>query len=145
MTNSANLTLIGKIRTRYKTLKSCPRNTRLATGTATLEIDPAYRDGMLGLEDASHILVLYWLDRVERNILRHITPHDGIRRGVFATRAPIRPNPIGIAAVKVLSIGEGTIETSPLDCLDGTGLIDIKPYIKSNDCHTDARLAWLEK
>ena len=144
MTENLQLNLIGKVRTRYKTLKSCPRNTRLATGTATLEIDLAYRDAMLGLKDASHILVFYWLDRAERNILRHITPHDGIRRGVFATRAPIRPNPIGFAAVKVFEVGDGFIKTSPLDCLDGTGLIDIKPYIKSNDCYIEATLPWLE-
>ncbi len=140
-----SLVYIGIAETDYMTLNECPRNTRYATGKSYLKLDPCYLDAMLDIEQASHILVLYWLDKASRDTLRSTSPFDGVLRGVFASRSPNRPNPIGFAVLELLSIDGATITTSPLDCLNGTPIIDIKPYVKVNDSRPDAQLTWLDQ
>lgn len=133
---------IGRIRTPHQRLEDCPRGVRSAQGNAQLEIDPVFQDALLDIDQASHLHVLYWLDRSERSVLRRPTPHDGVLRGVFATRSPVRPNPIGLAVVKLLRREGGLLTVSGMDCLDGTALLDLKPYLPGVDCVADAVLTW---
>lgn len=118
-----------------------------------LTILEEYRDALLGLDGYSHILVLYWFDRNDipekRRILR-VHPRgnqDNPLTGVFACRAPVRPNLIGLTRCKVLSITEGRIRIDKIDALDGSPIVDIKPYIPSiDDTAEDIRLPdWLKR
>jgi tRNA-Thr(GGU) m(6)t(6)A37 methyltransferase TsaA len=98
----------------------------------TLVIDPQYADGLYGLERESHVLVLYWLDQARRDMLRRparaATASRPARdeRGVFALRAPMRPNPIAAMVVEIVAIRGNEVDVRGLDCLDGTPLVDIK-------------------
>ncbi|EAO3108942.1 SAM-dependent methyltransferase, partial [Salmonella enterica] len=89
---------------------------------------------------ASHLFCLYWLDKADRSKLQGISKLDGKNRGVFSTRTPNRPNPIGIGIVTLNKIIGNKLFVSGLDCLNGTLLIDVKPYISENDSFLDARI-----
>ena len=80
------------------------------------------------MEQQPHLIVLYWLDRSNRTALKAIPPHTGIEHGVFATRSPDRPNPIGICVVDFVCREGNQLFVRGLDALDGTPLLDIKPY-----------------
>ena len=93
----------------------------------------------------SHIILLYWMDKSPRNLVRQVPSHYGIPRGTFALRSPARPNPIAMSVVKLLRIEGGTLSVVGLDCLDGTPLIDIKPYFASTDSVPEALVGWHRK
>lgn len=141
---SITLDPIGYIETPFRKLEDCPRNLRACEHETTLVLDPVFEPAMRELNATSHLIVLYWLDQSNRDVLRKVTPFDGIERGVFSTRSPNRPNPIGHAAVPILGIDGLKIKVGPMDCLSGTPLLDIKPYIASTDCYPDARLDWMD-
>ena len=118
-----------------------------------LRIFDRYHDAILGLDGYSHIFVLYWFDRNDtpekRSVLR-VHPRgnpDNPLTGVFACRAPARPNLIGLTLCKVLSVADGTIQVEKIDAFDGTPIVDIKPYIPSTDSVTrDMRTPeWLSR
>ncbi len=139
----AGLVFIGRIRSPWTDRSQCPKNLRQAreTGaTATVEIDAPYRDGLLGLEGISHVILLYWMHRGRRDLIVQHPHHAPRPKGVFALRSPVRPNPIALAVVKVLGIDRtaGTITIDAIDCLDGTPLLDVKPYYASTDAVPDA-------
>jgi tRNA-Thr(GGU) m(6)t(6)A37 methyltransferase TsaA len=94
-----------------------------------LVIHKQYSDGLAGLTTGENILVLYWLDDVDREVLFQRRRDHGLRCGVFALRSPHRPKPIGAATVKIESITKGCIQVGGMDCLDGTSLLDIKPAV----------------
>ena len=107
---------------------------------------PEFVAGLGSLEGFSHLILLYWLDRVQGARLRLVPPFDGEERGVFATRSPARPNPIGVSVVAFDGMeGEDTLLVRYLDCLDGTPLLDIKPYLRTTDAEAEASMGWLEK
>jgi len=137
-----NMQGIGVIHTSYKAMKDCPSNSRFCTGDSTIEILPSLADAMLDVQSATHLIVLYWLDQSDRSVLARPAKLDGVTRGAFATRTHNRPNPIGFSVVKLLECNGTTLRTSGLDCLDGTALLDIKPYIANNDSYPEAVLAW---
>ena len=142
--------MIGKIRTGFAALDQCPRASRFNPAESIIELRPEYCDGLLDIEAATHIVLLYWLDRADRTVLRRETPHDGVTRGVFAIRSPQRPNPVGLSVGRLLGCEvpdhEGPrLRVSGLDCLDGTPLVDIKPYVPSADRVTNARVAWIKE
>ena len=130
---------IGRIRTPFATLKDCPKNIREGAAEALIEIDPRYAMGLHGLERCSHLIVLYWLDASRRDLVMQSPRHADRPRGVFALRSPIRPNPIGLAVVELVSVSASTLVVRNLDCRDGTPLIDIKPYFASIDSVPHAR------
>lgn len=105
---------------------------------ARVEIFPEYAEGLLRLEKHSHIWVLAWLEAAERSVLQ-VTPRGvregepGSLHGVFAVRSPARPNPIGLTAAKITRIEARAIELDRLDFLDGTPVLDIKPYFANRD------------
>lgn len=133
---------IGVLRTPWATRSDCPRNIRLATGSAEAEIFPPYRPGLADLEGLSHVILLYWLHDAERDVLVVTPPGTDRPRGVFSTRAPVRPNPIGIAAVALHAVTPSGLRVGPLDCVSGTPLLDVKPYLPSVDAIADAVTGW---
>ncbi|WP_244636017.1 tRNA (N6-threonylcarbamoyladenosine(37)-N6)-methyltransferase TrmO [Chthonobacter albigriseus] len=129
---------IGRIRTPWLTRADCPRNVlraREAGGSARVEIDPVYRPGLANLSAYSHVILLYWMDEAERDLLVQRPSHADGPRGVFSIRSPARPNPIALSVARVLSLNESTglLEVEQLDCRDNTALIDVKPYLPTID------------
>jgi len=113
-------------------------------GSIELQIFRKYRDALKGLNDFSHVLVLYWFDRNDtpekRNILQ-VHPRGNRKNpltGIFACRAPVRPNLIALSLCKVLSIKSEIITVDKIDALDGSPILDIKPYIPSIDSEPKA-------
>ena len=108
-----------------------PKNYDESEHVGTLEIFPEFLDGLEGVQKGDVIVVLFWLDRADRSILRVHPRGDRTKpmRGVFATRSPVRPNPIAVSELRVLEIRQNIITVKGLDILDGTPVIDIKKKI----------------
>ena len=141
-----HLRQIGTLRTPFKTLADCPRNTRQLKPAPECRaiIDPEFIPGLASLEGFSHLILLYWLHQAGPASLTFKPPFDTEQRGIFATRAPRRPNPIGLAVVAFDGFdGAGTLKLRYLDCLDGTPLLDIKPYLPTTDAEPAATMGWL--
>lgn len=102
-----------------------------------------YRAGLMDLDGFSHIILLYLFDRSDGYSLK-VTPFmDTAPRGLFATRAPKRPNPIGLSIVQLDRIEANILHVSNIDVLDGTPLLDIKPYVPAFDCPENVRTGWI--
>lgn len=124
----------------------CPKNMNAARASgepAHLTIDAAVRPGLLGLERASHIIILGWFGNVDRNVLLQHPSHLPREFGCFALRTPARPNPIALSIAKIaaLNTAAGRIDLDALDWFDGTPVLDLKPYFASTDAIPDARIA----
>ena len=110
-----------------------------------IEIFLEFAEGLKDLEGFSHIILLYHFHKVEVSELI-VTPFmDSQSHGVFATRAPKRPNPIGLSIVRLVSIEKNILNIKNIDILDGTPLLDIKPYVPEFDNHHVGRIGWLEQ
>jgi tRNA-Thr(GGU) m(6)t(6)A37 methyltransferase TsaA len=108
-----------------------------------VEIFPEYAAGLRDLDGFERIWLMYWFDRAAQSELV-VKPYlDDTARGVFATRAPCRPNPIGLSAVRLLRIEGRMLHVAGLDALDQTPLLDIKPYAPEFDCYAVERIGWL--
>ncbi|WP_421912316.1 tRNA (N6-threonylcarbamoyladenosine(37)-N6)-methyltransferase TrmO [Mesorhizobium sp.] len=132
-----HIVFIGRIKSPW-TREDCPKNMKTAGETgqpATLTIDAPYRQGLAGLERASHVIILSWLHHAPRNLIVQKPRHAAEAKGVFGLRSPARPNPIGLHVAKLVAvdIGTGRIDLNAIDALDGTPVIDIKPYFASVD------------
>ena len=125
------LQLIGILHGDITSRQDAPKNYDESQRIGTLEIYPEYQEGLDGIEVGQTIVVLFWLHQSARDVLKVYPRGDRSRglRGVFATRSPMRPNPIAISELQVLAIRENCIEVSGLDILDGTPIIDIKKKI----------------
>lgn len=136
---------IGVIRSPHATPPGTPIQPRMARGVeGTVELRPEYVDGLKDLAGFDRIWLVYWLDRAPEPRLR-VTPfRDTVERGLFATRAPCRPNAIGLSPVRLLGIEGNVLRVAELDVLDGTPLLDIKPYSPQFDCYPEARAGWLD-
>lgn len=131
--NDGSVVFIGRIRSPWKTRAECPRNMEQARESgqaASIEIDDVWRPGLDGLQKFTHAVLLYWMQEARRDLIvqcprRRIDP-----AGVFALRSPARPNPIALATVRIVSVDKpaGRIAIDAIDCLDGTPLLDIKPW-----------------
>jgi tRNA-Thr(GGU) m(6)t(6)A37 methyltransferase TsaA len=138
----AGLYFIGRIRTPWKTRKDCPKNARESDAVCTVELDERWAAGLKEAETCSHLVLLYWMDKSPRNLVLQVPGHYGVQRGTFALRSPARPNPIAMSVVKLLRIEGNKLSVVGLDCLDGTPLIDIKPYFASTDAVPEATVGW---
>ena len=136
---------IGEIHSPFKSIEGMPiQPVGAAFVRGTVEVFPEYGQGLKDLEGFSHIILLYHFHQVTETKLI-VTPFlDTEPRGVFSTRAPKRPNPIGISVVKLLGVQRCTLEVENVDILDGTPLLDIKPYVPEFDHHSADRVGWLE-
>jgi tRNA (adenine37-N6)-methyltransferase len=145
---SQNFTVrpIGVISTPWQTIAQCPRNGRQPDPPprCSARVFPEYVEGLRSIEGFSHLILLYWLDQAKSPELVFTPPFDAQPRGVFATRAPRRPNPIGLSVVAFDGLAApDTLKIRYLDCLDGTPLIDIKPFLPTTDNEPDASMGWL--
>jgi tRNA-Thr(GGU) m(6)t(6)A37 methyltransferase TsaA len=136
--DDARLQFIGHIESPWATRDDCPRNLRIARERgqpATVHVDEAWRQGLSGLEDYSHIIVLYWMHQARRDIILQQPRHSLEPSGTFALRSPVRPNPIALATVRLTSFDadKGELIIDAIDCINGTPLIDIKPWIETVD------------
>ena len=141
-----NLTPIGTLHTPWRTIAECPRNGRQPdpAPACQVRVAPDYVAGLRSLEGFSHLILLYWLHQVKAPALEFTPPFDGEPRGVFATRAPWRPNPIGLSVVAFDGFAApDCLTVRYLDCLDGTPLLDIKPYLPTTDSEPHATMGWL--
>lgn len=140
------LTPIGIIHTPFTSQRGMPRSTSQAVGVkGTVEIFEAYRRGLKDLDGFSHVILLWHLDRVSSFHLEAVPPKQTEAKGVFATRSPHRPNPIGLSVVELDRIEDGILYVERVDMLDGTPLLDIKPYIPASDSVPNARPGWLRR
>ena len=143
MPGDAHLLFIGRVRSPWTTREYCPTNMAAARekgGGATVEIDPRFRPGLDGIEAFSHVALLTWLDRAPRDLIVQKPRHAAQARGVFALRSPARPNPIGLHVARLLAVdaANGLLRLEAIDVLDGTPVIDVKPYYASTDAVPDA-------
>jgi len=115
-----------------------------ATGVkGTIEIFEKYRDGLKDLSGFSHIILLYHFHQSKGYNLTVVPFMDTQSRGLFSTRAPKRPNPIGLSIVQLEKIKNGTLFIKNIDIIDGTPLLDIKPYVPEFDAQIDVKTGWL--
>ena len=133
---------IGRIRTPWQSRKDCPKNARESDAVCTVELDPRWAAGLKDVETCSHLVLLYWMDKSPRNLVLQMPGHYGVQRGTFALRSPARPNPIAMSVVKLIKIDGNRLSVVGLDCLDGTPLLDLKPYFASTDAVADATVGW---
>ena len=135
---------IGVIKTPYKEKKCTPIQPAGARDIrGRIELDPKYVDGLKDLDGFSHIILVYHFHMTDGYSL-HVQPYmDNMKRGAFATRIPGRPNPIGISVVRLDMVEGATLHIRDVDMLDGTPLLDIKPYVPEFDSVPDAEIGWL--
>lgn len=138
----AGVIFIGRIQTQWKSRPECPRNIAEARERgipAKLQLAPTWRRGLTGLSQGDHIIVLYWMSEAPRGLVIQKPHRRPQPTGVFSLRSPARPNPIALATVKILSLDQaaGRIEIDAIDCLDGTPLLDLKPWRPQMDLPAD--------
>jgi tRNA-Thr(GGU) m(6)t(6)A37 methyltransferase TsaA len=137
---------IGIIHTPHQTPEGTPIQPNGARGVAgQIEIFPEYIAGLADLAGFSHLYIIYHF-HLSKEFSLTVKPFlDDIERGLFATRAPSRPNPIGLSAVELLGIENGTLRVQDIDVVDGTPLLDIKPYVPAFDVREVYRTGWIGK
>lgn len=136
---------IGVIRSPHKEPRGTPIQPPAAKGIkGQVIVQEEYRAGLDDLDGFSHIILLYHLDRAGKFNLK-VTPFlDNAERGLFATRAPARPNPIGFSVVQLECIKANVLHISDVDILDNTPLLDIKPFVSSFDSRIHTRDGWVK-
>ncbi len=137
---------IGIIRSPFTKLSGMPIQPAGAAGVkGAVEVFKEYRAGLRDLDGFSHIILLYRFHRSRGFRLQVVPFLDSKPRGLFATRAPRRPNPIGLSVVRLDKIEDGVLRIRNVDILDGTPLLDIKPFVPEFDAPGKVRAGWLEK
>jgi tRNA-Thr(GGU) m(6)t(6)A37 methyltransferase TsaA len=134
MDPGAKLTPIGVVRSPLTDPDAAPRQGDEGAPEASIVLEPGVLAGLRGLQRGDQVLVLTWLDRAQRDVLE-VHPRGDVSRepqGVFATRSPHRPNPIGLHRVEILAIEQGTLRVSGLEALDGTPVLDVKPVLSDD-------------
>ncbi len=135
---------IGVIHSPFKHIENMPIQPTAAVGIrGTVEVFAEFVNGLKDLDGFSHVILLYHFHRAGKARLI-VTPFlDTVPRGVFATRAPSRPNPIGLSVVRLLSVEENLLCIENVDIVDGTPLLDIKPHVSKFDHYEVERIGWL--
>jgi tRNA-Thr(GGU) m(6)t(6)A37 methyltransferase TsaA len=136
---------IGFVRSPHETTSGTPIQPSRARGIeGTVEVAEEYVEGLADLDGFSHIILICHLHRAAGFKLKVVPYLDTEFRGLFATRAPSRPNPIGLSVVRLLGIDGRVLRIEGVDLLDGTPVLDIKPYVCDFDDQTDVRCGWLD-
>ncbi len=125
---------VGTVKSPFKSMGEAPRQGRLSQELSEILVFDEYSDALDGVEKCNYLIVLYWMDRASREKLKAIPPGETEERGVFSTRSPSRPNPIGFCVVEVVEVKKNTLKVKWLDALDGSPVIDIKKYSPEIDC-----------
>lgn len=143
--NTFNLKPIAFIRSEHKNAEATPIQPVFAGEcTGRVELLPEYADGLVDIEGFSHVILIYWLHKATFGSLRVKPFLQDIEHGIFATRSPWRPNPIGISIVRLVKRDGSILNIQGVDILDGTPVLDIKPYSSIFDSFPDARNGWQE-
>ncbi len=136
---------IGIVRTPFKTLENMPIQPSGAKGAeGIVQLEAEYEDGLKDLDGFSHIILIYHFHKSIGYSHRVVPFLDDVERGLFATRAPKRPNPVGLSVVELKSVEGAVLRVVNIDVLDGTPLLDIKPYVPNFDAQGPVRTGWLE-
>lgn len=136
---------IGCIRSPFTETAGMPIQPAGAAGVrGSVEILPEFCDGLADLEGFSRIILIYLFHRSKGYSLRVVPFLDDRERGVFATRAPRRPNPIGLSVVRLIAVEGCRLAIEDVDVLDGTPLLDVKPYLPVVDAFPDERCGWFD-
>jgi tRNA-Thr(GGU) m(6)t(6)A37 methyltransferase TsaA len=139
-------TPIGTIHSPYQDKADMPiQPTGAADVAGRVELHEEFTEGLSDLDGFSHVILLYHFHRSEEFQLKVVPFMDTEQRGLFSTRAPKRPNPIGLSIVQLDRIEDNTLYINNVDVLDGTPLLDIKPYIPEFDAQTDVRTGWFKQ
>ena len=146
MTDEISFRPIGVIHSPHTTPEKTPIQPVFATGVnGTVVVESDYEQGLADLDGFSHVWLIYLFHRAGAPRLT-VKPYlEDVPHGVFATRAPCRPNPIGLSLVRLVRREGCTLHLEDVDMLDGTPLLDIKPYSSRFDVRADARCGWLDK
>lgn len=137
---------IGIIHSPHQELAGMPIQPKAAAGIkGSVVLDAVYQEGLSDLEDFSHVILIYYFHQAKSPDMLVKPFLDDVKHGVFATRAPSRPNGIGISVVKLMAVKGNILEVENVDILDGTPLLDLKPYVPDFDEQEDVRIGWLEK
>jgi tRNA (adenine37-N6)-methyltransferase len=135
---------VGVIRTEYVSPEGMPIQAAHSVSLGSVEVYSQFLDGLRDLEGFDHLILLYQFHLTNKELLR-VTPFlDDVERGVFATRAPTRPNRIGLSVVRLLGIVGNRLEIGNVDMVSGTPVIDIKPYVPAFDSPDPGRIGWFE-
>ena len=137
--------VIGRIRTPFMEASGTPIQPAYSGGTeGRVIVDDLFADALDDIEDFERVWLVYWMDRVASFKPRVVPYRDTRERGLFATRSPCRPNPIGMSVVRLLSRDGCTLRVLDVDILDDTPLLDIKPYVPEFDAHPSSKAGWFE-
>jgi tRNA-Thr(GGU) m(6)t(6)A37 methyltransferase TsaA len=140
-----DFTPIGIIHSPFREPEGVPIQSVFANGaTGTVEVYPEYSAGLADIDGFSHIILLYWFHKSSHYTLTCRPFLDTQERGVFATRAPSRPNPIGFSIVELLNVESRFLSVGAIDIIDQTPLLDIKPYLSDFDVREHVRTGWYE-
>lgn len=152
--DNLTLTPVGIIHSEHEEPARTPIQSVCAQGSAgVVEVFPEFEEGLDDIEGFSHLHLIYWLHRAgeatnalsgERS-LRVVPFLDDVPHGIFATRSPIRPNPIGLSVVRLVERRGRELVVEDVDVLDGTPLLDIKPYVEGFDLRVGTRGGWTEQ
>jgi tRNA-Thr(GGU) m(6)t(6)A37 methyltransferase TsaA len=137
---------IGVVHSPHEAAGGTPIQPSRARGIeGTVEIDERYAEALTDLDGFSHIILICHLHKASPFKLKVVPYLDTELRGLFATRAPSRPNPIGLSVVRLLGIDGRIVRIEGVDLLDGTPVLDIKPYVREFDDQTEIRCGWLDE
>lgn len=134
---------IGTIRSPFRERQDVPIQAAFSDAEGTVEVDPTYAAGLEDIEGFSHLILVYWLHASEGYDLTVRPFLDQQEHGLFATRYPARPNPIGISVVELVGREGNELRVRGVDVLDGTPLLDIKPFVPTFDHREGTRVGWL--
>jgi tRNA-Thr(GGU) m(6)t(6)A37 methyltransferase TsaA len=135
---------IGVIHSPFHCASGTPVQPRYAGGNeGTVEVFEAFGEGLRDLEGFERIWLLFWCHRAAGAQMTVVPYRDERSHGLFATRAPARPNPIGMSTVRLHSVKGRFLQVSEIDILDGTPLLDIKPYVAEYDSYPSVACGWL--
>jgi len=142
--HNLDLKPIGTIHSPYKSREEAPYQGCGREEICAVEVFPEFEEGLKDIEGFSHLILIYWLHQSRGYSLNVRTPWDVVPHGLFTTRSPNRPCPLGLCVVGLVAREGNILKVKGLDALDGTPLLDIKPYIPSLDAKTDAKAGWLK-
>lgn len=137
---------IGTVHSPFETPEDVPKNPETtADATGTVELDPAYTDGLAHIDGFSHLVLVTHLHLVDEAVMRCAPPFAEVEPGIFATRGPRRPNPIGLSIVRLTDRDGPELTVANLDLVDGTPLLDLKPFAPKADELAGLRGGWIEE
>ena len=135
---------IGVIHSPFKTKEETPHQSIASNSIGRIEIFEEYEEGLDDIDDFSHIIIIFRFHKSDGYSLKVKTPHDENDKGVFSTRSPRRPNQLGLSIVRLLTREKNILFVEGIDAIDGTPLIDIKPYVPNLNPKANIKIGWLE-